>query len=170
LPTASTSRVKGKSPEERETTSQDAVFREFALAHPQHPWKGWQEHYRTHKVRSYRPTSYAVESLTTFYGDRPRSSTWWRRLAVEKRLNELFYSEMCMIFIVNDLESSGIVRHPHTNTLLSRPRYGDVVDSVLCFAFCLFIANAIHAVVVSFNVCCKARVLVAGGPHGFVVI
>ncbi|KAF8315815.1 hypothetical protein DL93DRAFT_2096487 [Clavulina sp. PMI_390] len=32
------------------STSQDAMFREFALTHPQHPWKGWQEHYRTRKT------------------------------------------------------------------------------------------------------------------------
>jgi hypothetical protein len=50
LPTGSTSRAKGKSQEERDSTSQDAMFREFALSHPQHPWKGWQEHYRMHKV------------------------------------------------------------------------------------------------------------------------
>lgn len=27
----------------------DAIFQEFAKLHPQHPWKGWQEHHRLHK-------------------------------------------------------------------------------------------------------------------------
>ena len=42
-------------------------------------------------------------------------------MVVEKRLNELFYSKMCMIFIVNDLESSGI------SILIIRSRVLDTV-------------------------------------------
>ncbi|KIY43276.1 hypothetical protein FISHEDRAFT_53751 [Fistulina hepatica ATCC 64428] len=30
--------------------SSDQVFQRFARMHPHHPWKGWQEHYRLHKL------------------------------------------------------------------------------------------------------------------------
>ncbi|KAI0655972.1 hypothetical protein C8Q70DRAFT_922742 [Cubamyces menziesii] len=29
----------------------DKIFQTFARQHPHHPWKGWQEHYRIHKVK-----------------------------------------------------------------------------------------------------------------------
>ncbi|CEL57946.1 hypothetical protein RSOLAG1IB_02691 [Rhizoctonia solani AG-1 IB] len=29
----------------------DAIFQRFAQRHPHHPWKGWQEHHRIHKIQ-----------------------------------------------------------------------------------------------------------------------
>lgn len=29
----------------------DKLFQEFAVLHPHHPWKGWQEHHRLHKAQ-----------------------------------------------------------------------------------------------------------------------
>lgn len=35
---------------QRDGTS-DQIFQNFARLHPHHPWKGWQEHHRIHKVK-----------------------------------------------------------------------------------------------------------------------
>jgi len=69
-----------------------------------------------------------------------------------------------MIFIVNDLESSGI------SILILHSRVLDTVMSWTRFYASHSAYLSLTLFVLSFNVCCKARLLVAGGPRGFVVI